>query len=486
MGEASLPLPQNLGPQAFFSAASQFIGNGGISMATLTAPAFYGEAAKPKQHLSFIIAASSCGTLIEWYDFYLYGVLAGFFGTHFFPGDMKQGFLYSLGIFWTGFVVRPFGAVIFGHLGDLIGRKYTFMLTLGLMGLATFLVGCLLIYDSIGWLAPALLVGCRLVQGLALGGEYGGAATYVAEHAPDRSRGFYTSWIQTTATMGIVMALLAILAFRVGLGDQAFSDYGWRFPFLLSAVLVILSGYIRLKLAESPLFARLKEQGKTSDNPARDTYTSGRNWGLMLLALFGFTAPEGVVWYTSQFYALAYMQTVLMIPYVTVYVVMAFALLLGAPFFIFWGWLSDRFGRRWIMTTGFALAVLSYWPVFTWMGEVKDNPVLLCLLVWYMVILVTMVYGPIAAFLVELFPARIRYSSMSLPYHIGNGVFGGGVPFIATLLATTFTGIPLIGLVYPMTIAAIGIAVSTLGLRRETRDVRIWEEVGGAQPLVAD
>ncbi len=455
-------------------------------MATLTAPAFYGEAAKPKQHLSFIIAASSCGTLIEWYDFYLYGVLAGFFGTHFFPGDMKQGFLYSLGIFWTGFVVRPFGAVIFGHLGDLIGRKYTFMLTLGLMGLATFLVGCLPTYESIGWLAPALLVACRVVQGLALGGEYGGAATYVAEHAPDGSRGFYTSWIQTTATMGIVMALLAILAFRVGLGDAAFSDYGWRFPFLLSAVLVILSGYIRLKLAESPLFARLKEQGKTSDNPARDTYTSGRNWGLMLLALFGFTAPEGVIWYTSQFYALAYMQTVLMIPYVTVYVVMAFALLLGAPFFIFWGWLSDRFGRRWIMTTGFALAVLSYWPVFTWMGEVKDNPVLLCILVWYMVILVTMVYGPIAAFLVELFPARIRYSSMSLPYHIGNGVFGGGVPFIATFLAGTFTGIPLVGLVYPMTVASLGVIVSTLGLRHETRDVRIWDEVGGAQPLVAD
>ena len=455
-------------------------------MATLTAPAFYGDIAKPKQNLGFIIAASSCGTLIEWYDFYLYGVLAGFFGTHFFPGDMKQGFLYSLGIFWTGFVVRPFGAVIFGYLGDLIGRKYTFMLTLTLMGLATFLVGCLPTYDSIGWLAPALLVGCRLVQGLALGGEYGGAATYIAEHAPDGRRGFYTSWIQTTATMGIVMALLAILAFRVGLGDTAFADYGWRFPFLLSAVLVILSGYIRLKLAESPLFARLKEQGKASENPARDTYSSGRNWGLMLLALFGFTAPEGVVWYTAQFYALAYMQTVLMVPYVTVYVVMTFALLLGAPFFVFWGWLSDRYGRRWIMTTGFLLAVVSFWPVFTWLGAVKDNPVLLCILVWYMIILVTMVYGPIAAFLVELFPARIRYSSMSLPYHVGNGIFGGGVPFIATWLAGTFTGIPLIGLVYPITIAGLGVVVSTFGLRRETSGVRIWDEVGGAPPLVPD
>src|SRR5688572_7217152 len=272
------------------------------------AAAPHGAAAKPKQSLSFIIGASSCGTLIEWYDFYLYGVLAGFFATHFFPGDMRDGFLSSLGIFWTGFVVRPFGAIFFGHLGDLIGRKYTFMLTLGLMGLATFLVGCLPTYEQIGWAAPALLVACRVVQGLALGGEYGGAATYVAEHAPDGHRGFYTSWIQTTATMGIVMALLSIMAFRVGLGDEAFNAYGWRFPFLISALLVVLSGYIRLRLAESPLFARLKEEGKTSANPVRDTYGNRGNVGLMALALFGFTAPEGVVWYTSQFYALNYMQ----------------------------------------------------------------------------------------------------------------------------------------------------------------------------------
>ena len=446
----------------------------------------YGDAAKPKQSLPFIIGASSCGTLIEWYDFYLYGVLAGFFATHFFPGDMRDGFLYSLGIFWTGFVVRPFGAIFFGHLGDLIGRKYTFMLTLGLMGLATFLVGCLPTYEQIGWAAPTLLVACRVVQGLALGGEYGGAATYVAEHAPDGHRGFYTSWIQTTATMGIGMALLSIMAFRVGLGDEAFNAYGWRFPFLISALLVVLSGYIRLKLDESPLFARLKEQGQASANPVRDTYSSGKNWGLMALALFGFTAPEGVVWYTSQFYALAYLLNVLMLDYITVYLVMTCALLLGAPFFIFWGWLSDRIGRRSIMTAGFLLAVVSYWPVFTWLGVFRDNPVILCILVWYMVILVTMVYGPIAAFLVELFPARIRYSSMSLPYHIGNGVFGGGVPFIATFLAGTFTGVPLIGLLYPMTVAGIGVIVSTLGLRRETHQIQIWDEVGGEKPLVAD
>jgi len=434
---------------------------------------------KPTQSLAFIIGASSGGTLIEWYDFYLYGVLAGFFATHFFPGDMRQGFLYSLGIFWTGFVVRPFGAVIFGHLGDLVGRKYTFMLTLGLMGLSTFLVGCLPTYYQIGWAAPTLLVACRVVQGLALGGQYGGAATFIAEHAPDGKRGLYTSWIQTTATLGIVTALLVIIAFRLGLGDQAFADYGWRFPFMLSALLVFLSVYLRLKLGESPLFQKLKDQGKSSDNPMRDTFTSGRNWGLMALALFGFTAPEGVVWYTGQFYALAYMQATLQIPYITVYTIMIVALVFGAPFFVFFGWLSDHIGRRWIMTAGFLLAAITYWPVFTWLGAFKDNPFILTLLVWYMVILVTMVYGPIAAFLIELFPARIRYSSMSLPYHVGNGVFGGGVPFIATYLATTFTGIPLIGLAYPVAIASIGVLVSTFGLRRETSNVNIWDEVGG-------
>ena len=441
-------------------------------------------AAQP--NLSFIIAASSCGTLIEWYDFYLYGVLAGFFGTQFFPGDMKSGFLYSLGIFWTGFVVRPFGAVLFGHLGDLIGRKFTFMLTLGLMGLATFLVGCLPTYATIGWTAPLLLVMCRVLQGLALGGEYGGAATYVAEHAPDGRRGLYTSWIQTTATMGIVAALLVLLAFRLGMGDETFRAYGWRFPFLLSAVLVVLSGYIRLKLQESPLFARLKEQGKSSHNPAFESFGSGRNWGLILIALFGFTAPEGVVWYTGQFYALTYMISVLKLPYVEVYLILTFALLLGAPFFIFFGWLSDRIGRRGIMTAGFALAVVTFWPVFNWIGAWKDNPVILTILVWYMVILVTMVYGPIAAFLVELFPARIRYSSMSLPYHVGNGVFGGGVPFIATWLATTFAGIPLIGLAYPIAVAAIGVVVSSVAVREPTHETKIWDEVGGAAPLVAD
>ena len=434
--------------------------------------------------LPFIISASSAGTLIEWYDFYLYGVLAGFFGSHFFPGNMTQGFLYSLGIFWTGFVVRPFGAVIFGHLGDLIGRKFTFMLTLVLMGAATFLVGCLPTYDTIGWLAPMLLVLMRVIQGLALGGEYGGAATYIAEHAPDGRRGLFTSWIQTTATLGIVMALVTIMAFRVGLGDAAFQAYAWRFPFLLSAVLVALSAYLRLKLQEAPLFSRLKDQGKTSHNPALESFTSGKNWGYILLALFGATAPEGVVWYTGQFYALTYMLAVLKLPYIEVYLVLIFALLFGAPFFIFWGWLSDRIGRRGIMVAGFALAVATYIPVFQAIRDYAGNPVVLCILVFYMVILVTMVYGPIAAFLVEFFPARIRYSSMSLPYHVGNGVFGGGVPFIATLLAGMWPAIPFVGLFYPMGVAAVGVVVGLAGIR-PTHRIKIWEEVGGP-PLVAD
>ena len=439
------------------------------------------SASAPIQSLPFIIAASSVGTLIEWYDFYLYGILAAFFAGQFFPGSMTQGFLYSLGIFWTGFVVRPFGAIFFGHLGDLIGRKFTFMVTLGLMGLATFLVGCLPTYASVGWLAPAALVLMRIIQGLALGGEYGGAATYIAEHAPDRKRGLYTSWIQTTATMGIVFALLVILAFRLGMGEDDFRSYGWRFPFLISAVLVVLSGYIRLRLEESPIFARLKAEGKSSSNPALETYSSGKNWGRILLALFGATAPEGVVWYTGQFYALFYLTAVLKLPYATVYMMMVLALIFGAPGFVFFGWLSDRIGRRGIMTAGFALAVVTYIPVFTAFTTYKDNLVILTILVWYMVILVTMVYGPIAAFLVEYFPARIRYSSMSLPYHVGNGVFGGGVPFIGTYIAQ-LTGHALAGLYYPITIAAIGVVVSLAGIRSNTNETDIWDEVGGARP----
>jgi MFS family permease len=437
--------------------------------------------------LSWIIGASSVGTLVEWYDFYIYGVLAVFFAQHFFPpGNPGLALLASLAVFWFGFIARPFGAILFGHLGDLIGRKFTFMLTLSLMGLATFLVGLLPTYETWGLAAPILLLIIRAVQGLALGGEYGGAATYIAEHAPDGKRGLYTSWIQTTATMGIVFALLVVLLCRQSMGNTPFTDWGWRIPFLLSAILVLLSGYIRLKLEESPLYARLKEQGKSSVNPIKDTYTSGRNWGLMAIALFGATAPEGVVWYTGQFYALIYLTAVLKVNYVTVYVILMIALTLGSLFFVFFGWLSDHIGRRNIMTLGFALAVVTYWPVFTWLGTFRDNPVILTVLVFYLVILVTMVYGPIAAFLVELFPARIRYSSMSMPYHIGNGWFGGGVPFIGTAVAQA-TGIALGALFYPMAVAAVGVVVSLAFIREPTHRIRIWDEVGGgAPPLVPD
>ena len=456
------------------TASAQTVG-GGVPARTMSLP--------------WIIAASSVGTLIEWYDFYLYGVLALFFSKHFFSPELDPtiAFIASLFVFWTGFLVRPLGAILFGHLGDLIGRKFTFMLTLGLMGAATFVVGLLPGYAVIGALAPILLVAMRVMQGLALGGEYGGAATYIAEHAPDGKRGLYTSWIQTTATMGIVLALLVVLICRQSMGDAVFGDWGWRVPFLLSAILVLLSGYIRLKLEESPLFARLKEQGKASRNPAADSFLrGGRNWGLMLVALFGATAPEGVVWYTSQFFTLFYLYAVLKIDYVTVYIIMMIALTLGAPFFVAFGALSDKIGRRNIMTLGFALAVITYWPVFTWLGTFKNDPVVLTILVFYLVILVTMVYGPIAAFLVELFPARIRYTSMSLPYHIGNGVFGGLVPAAGASIAAV-TGVALSGLLYPMAIAAIGIVVSLAYIREPTHRIRIWDEVGGGgPPLVPD
>jgi MFS family permease len=453
-----------------------------------------------KKSLTFIISASSVGTLIEWYDFYLYGVLAIFFSKHFFSPELNPSvaFIASLFVFWTGFLVRPFGAIVFGHLGDLIGRKFTFMLTLVLMGAATFLVGCLPVYDTIGALAPVLLVACRVVQGLALGGEYGGAATYIAEHAPDGKRGLYTSWIQTTATMGIVISLLVIMAFRLGMGDDAFSAYGWRYPFLLSAVLVLLSGYLRLRLEESPLYAQLKSQGKSSHNPVKETYSSAKNIGYMVIALFGATAPEGVVWYTGQFYALFYLIAVLKIPYITAYWMLIVALLIGATGFIFFGWLSDKIGRKWIMVSGFFLAVVTYIPVYQTMLANKDNLPLLTILVIYMVILVTMVYGPIAAFLVEFFPARIRYSSMSLPYHIGNGVFGGLVPAAGASLAAAYPAAtlpifgsvgPLVGLLYPMGIAAIGVVVGVFFIPNTTSQTRIWDEVSGHRrrpPLVPD
>jgi MFS family permease len=428
-----------------------------------------------------VIAASSAGTLIEWYDFYLYGTLAVFFSTLFYPTENPTAsLLASLATFGAGFAVRPLGAVFFGRIGDLVGRKYAFLVTLTLMGVSTFAVGLLPTYNDIGLTAPILLVALRLLQGLALGGEYGGAATYVAEHAPDHKRGFYTSFIQTTATLGFFTALAVVLAARLWLGDSAFRAWGWRVPFLGSAILLVLSVYIRMKLAESPLFARLKQAGRTSKSPLKDSLGNRRNWKLILLALFGATAGQAVVWYTGQFYALYFLQTTLKIDFVTSYIIVAVALALGTPFFVVFGWLSDRIGRKPIMLGGCLIAALAYVPIYMAMSRfaIPLNEAALTLLVLAQVLLVTMVYGPIAALLVELFPARIRYTSMSIPYHIGNGEFGGFTPLIAASIVATTQNV-FAGLAYPIGIALMTFVVGTWFLP-ETKNVRIWDEVSEA------
>lgn len=436
-----------------------------------------------RQSLRTVILASSAGTLIEWYDFYIFGSLALVISAAFFPkGNDTVALLSTLATFATGFIVRPFGALFFGRIGDLVGRKYAFMVTLLIMGGATFAIGLLPSYESIGVLAPLALLLLRLLQGLALGGEYGGAATYVAEHSPDASRGFFTSFIQTTATLGLFVSLGVILTTRLSLGDEVFNRWGWRIPFLLSVVLVFFSYYVRMRLQESPVFARMQAEGKGSRHPLRDSFLDPANRRLVLLALFGATAGQGVVWYTGQFYALYFLQTVLKVNFITSNTIVAVALLLATPFFVLFGWLSDRVGRKPIMMTGCLLAVLSYVPIYAGMtamaghaqwppaGEaMAPNVVALTALVFVQVLLVTMVYGPIAAFLVELFPTRIRYTSMSLPYHIGNGVFGGLVPFIGTACVAA-TGNIYAGLFYPITVAAVTFVVG-VWLVRERRHV---------------
>jgi MFS family permease len=432
------------------------------------------QSATARWRLGKVVAASSAGTLIEWYDFYIFGSLATIITAKFFPeGDETAGLLKTLAIFATGFVVRPFGALFFGRIGDLVGRKYAFLVTLLIMGLSTFAIGLLPEYETIGILAPLTLLVLRLLQGLALGGEYGGAATYVAEHAPPGRRGLCTSFIQTTATLGLFVSLGVILALRQGLGEERFSEWGWRVPFLLSIVLVAFSYGIRTRLQESPLFTEMKASGKGSQSPIRDSFLHRENRKLVIFALLGATAGQGVVWYTGQFYALYYLQTVLKVDFVTTNVIIAAALLLGTPLFIFFGALSDRVGRKPIMMAGCLLAVLTYIPIYRAMtaaagfvpGEGSPNPNVLALtaLVLVQVIYVTMVYGPIAAFLVELFPTRIRYTSMSLPYHIGNGVFGGLVPFVATAVVAQ-TGNMYAGLYYPMAIALMTFVVGTFWL----------------------
>ena len=551
---------------------------------------------KPSK-ISLVIGASSVGTLIEWYDFYLFGMLATIISKQFFPSDAGTSALLStLAIFAAGFIVRPFGALVFGRLGDIIGRKYTFLLTLVLMGGSTFAIGLVPGFATIGWAAPILVLILRLVQGLALGGEYGGAATYVAEHAPVNRRGFWTSWIQTTATLGLFLALGVIILIRSNQGVEAFSAEwgGWRYPFWLSIILVVVSILIRMKMSESPMFTKLKSEGKTSTNPLKESFGHKANFKMVLLALFGAVMGQGVIWYTGQFYAQSFIETVCKVEFVQSRNLMLWAILFATPFFVVFGYLSDRIGRKWIMMLGMLLGIVTYRPIYQYFldatnaknriekidlantatsekmasidvkdktkilvvqktdtaysdgaifsytktdtlhiaAEISDinaskiqyvqaNPldanqfdtVLLQLkssaglnvdsthtaqvvvlsksttpnvlvektmdhatywnliwLVFVQILYVTMVYGPIAAFLVELFPTKIRYTSMSLPYHIGNGVFGGLVPFLGTLIveftktADKPAGDPLAGLWYPIGVASICLFIGVIYL----------------------
>jgi MFS family permease len=510
-----------------------------------------------------IIFASSLGTVFEWYDFYLYATLAPFFASLFFPpGNATAALLASFATYAAGFLVRPFGALVFGRIGDLVGRKYTFLVTIIVMGLSTAAAGLLPTYASIGMLSPTILVLLRLAQGLALGGEYGGAATYVAEHAPDAKRGLNTSFIQTTATLGFFMSLFVIGTCRASMAEPSFKSWGWRIPFLMSLILLAVSVYIRLKLNESPVFLKMKAEGKGSKAPLKESFGEWKNLKIVLVALFGATAGQGVVWYTGQFYALFFLQGTLKIDWKTTYTIVAVSLALGTGFFVFFGWLSDRVGRKRIMLAGCLLAALTYFPIYramthfgnpalesfaartsislsatdcrvhlfpnpktqysecdrvqdflskkslsyettegapgakpiTHIGEATiqgwDEPKLsatlktlgypasanpadvnvpmLILLVFIQLVYVTMVYGPIAAFLVELFPTRIRYTSMSLPYHIGNGWFGGMLPLTTAALVAA-NGNIYAGLWYPVIVAGIGLVIGGIFIK-ETKD----------------
>ena len=474
-----------------------------------------------------VIAASAVGTMIEWYDFYIFGSLATVISPLFYPqGNDTLALIAYLSTFAVGFVVRPFGALFFGRIGDLVGRKYAFLVTLLIMGGATALIGFLPTYASIGLAAPIILLLIRILQGLALGGEYGGAAVYVAEHVPDEKRGFYTSFIQITATLGLFMSLAVILFVQNAISREAFTSWGWRIPFVISILLVGISLYIRLRMKESPIFQHIKTTGMTSAKPLKEAFTKWLNLRRVLISLFGATAGQGVVWYTGQFYALFFLQTVLKVNGTSANYVIAIALLLGMPFFVFFGALSDRIGRKRIMMAGCLIAALSYIPIYKAMQSVVGSNVVtatsvknvttgaisltpqtlvdgvlqpakevlpytnfaalithpvawkLILLVFIQVIFVTMVYGPIAAYLVEAFPAKIRYTSLSLPYHIGNGVFGGLMPLIG-LYVVSQTGNIYAGLYYPIIVAAITFVVGSL-LLKETRHIEIWREVDRA------
>jgi len=486
------------------------------TMALEGAPAEYG--------IWRVIMASSVGTMIEWYDFYIFGSLAAILSPKFYPpGNETFAYIAYLATFAVGFLVRPFGALFFGRIGDLIGRKYAFLVTLSIMGLSTAVIGLMPTFATAGWFAPITLILIRVLQGLALGGEYGGAAVYVGEHSPDNRRGFYTSFIQITATLGLFVSLLVILATQSSMSKEDFSAWGWRIPFLISIVLVAISLYIRLKLRESPIFAQIKSTGKTSVQPLKDAFTKWPNLKQVLISLFGATAGQGVVWYTGQFYALFYLQTILKVNPRTSNIIIAIALALSMPFFTVFGALSDKIGRKRLMMAGCLVAVVTYLPIYHAMQRAAGNNVvtvqstknkvtgaisltpmttdatgalmpakeapdpaqgMLVFLVFIQVIYVCMVYGPIAAYLVEAFPARIRYTSLSLPYHIGNGVFGGLLPLIG-LSVCAATGNIYAGLYYPMIVAGLTFVVGSIFLR-ETHSTKIWDEVSPAAVGSAD
>ena len=437
-------------------------------MATL--PTFTRDRSKRRA----IIASVITGTTIEWYDFYLYGTLIGTLGAKFFPSkDPVVTFLSVLAVYATGFAIRPVGAVFFGRMGDLKGRKSAFLITLLIMGCATTGIGLLPGYARIGVAAPMLLVLLRLLQGFALGGEYGGAAIFVAESVPDGERGYYTSFVQVTATLGLFISSIVIVVVRQQLGTEAFAEWGWRLPFVFSMFLLAIAGWVRTQLGETPLWERLKRTHHLSREPLAD---AAANWKALLLALFGATAGQGVVWYTAQFYSGIFMKKVLGVPDVTATVMLCVALLCAMPFFVVFGALSDQIGRKKLMVTGNLLAAILFFPIYRGMAHFSDplNPAAMTGLLFVQVLLVTAVYGPIAAYLVESFPARSRYTSLSIPYHLGNGIFGGLVPVLAANV-TLGSNNRYIGLVFPCAVALITAVVGALFLK-ETSRVRIWNE----------
>ncbi len=425
-----------------------------------------------------VIAASTAGTMIEWYDFFIFGSLATILSTQFYPaGSPTANFLKTLATFAVGFAVRPLGALFFGRLGDLVGRKFAFLTTLLLMGGSTAAIGFLPGYNRIGLAAPVILVVLRMLQGLAIGGEYGGASVYVAEHVPDSRRGFYTSFIQTTASLGLFTSLIVILITSKVMGQADFTRWGWRIPFILSLILVAFSFYIRMQLGESPLYAKLKAEGASSKAPIRESFDTWPKWKVVLRVLFGVTAGQAVTYYTSHFYALFFLQTVLKIPATQAYSIVAIAVVIGTPAFVFFGRLSDRFGRKKIMMAGNLLSAVSYFGLYramTAFSSPMNAPAIIAIIV-VMIVFAAMITGPIAAFLVESFPAKVRYTSMSLPYHFGNGWFGGFLPLIATALVA-MTGNIYAGLLYPTVIALATFVIGTITLP-ETGDQRIWDEV---------